>query len=430
MPKRKAIDLSTKVQIIERIEAGEKQAKVCGDYELSKQTVSTIFSNKQKIKEAFEQNRLVDTRKKIRSATYSDIDEAMEKWYTQVRAKGLPVSGPLLIEKPKRFAELLKVDDFKASQGWIDKFKTRHGLKCKVLAGEAESVSDATVQNWTDDVLPKHLEGWQAKNVFNCDESGLFWKMLPNRTLARKGEECHGAKKSKERVTLMFCSNADGSEKYPLAVIGKFKNPRCFKNVTNMPVHYYAQKNAWMDRYIFKQWLEAFDKKITKQRRNVLLFYDNVGSHIIDDVSLRSTTIVTLPPNTTSRLQPMDQGIIEACKKRYRSRLLQRVVVDLKAGTETKISLLDAIHLISRAWNDVTEKSIVNCYRKAGFKFDTVVEDEPTEDTADRIAEDRNVWDFISKHLNVSADQTLTAEDYVNCDENLSVDDTEFRKQK
>ena len=248
--------------------------------------------------------------------------------------------------------------------------------------------------------------------------------MLPNRTLARKGEECHGAKKSKERVTLMFCSNADGSEKYPLAVIGKFKNPRCFKNVTNMPVHYYAQKNAWMDRYIFKQWLEAFDKKITKQGRNVLLFYDNVGSHIIDDVSLRSTTIVTLPPNTTSRLQPMDQGIIEACKKRYRSRLLQRVVVDLKAGTETKISLLDAIHLISRAWNDVTEKSIANCYRKAGFKFDTVVENEPTEDTADRIAEDRNVWNFISKHLNVPTDQTF--EDYVNCDENLSVDDTEL----
>ena len=176
MPKREAIDLSTKVQIIERIEAGEKQAKVCGDYELSKQTVSTIFSNKQKTKEAFEQNRLVDTRKKIRSATYSDIDEAMEKWYTQVRAKGLPVSGPLLIEKPKRFAELLKVDDFKASQGWIDKFKTRHGLKCKVLAGVAESVSDATVQNWTDVVLPKHLEGWQAKNV----QLRRIWTILEN----------------------------------------------------------------------------------------------------------------------------------------------------------------------------------------------------------------------------------------------------------
>ena len=42
---------------------------------------------------------------------------------------------------------MMQLDNFKASQGWIDKFKSRHGLCTKVMAGEVESVSE-TVQSY------------------------------------------------------------------------------------------------------------------------------------------------------------------------------------------------------------------------------------------------------------------------------------------
>ncbi len=56
---------------------------------------------------------------------------------------------------------------------------------------------------------------------------------------------------------------------------------------------------------------------------------------------------VFLPQNTTSRLQPLDLGIIQAFKLQYYKRLLT--------------------HVISKAWNDISETTIVKCFATAGI---------------------------------------------------------------
>ena len=82
---------------------------------------------------------------------------------------------------------------------------------------------------------------------FHVDKTGLFFKLLPDSTLAFKGETCHGGKRAKEGITVLVGGNAYGSEKLPLLVIGKSKNPRCFKSVHSLPVDYTASKKAWMN---------------------------------------------------------------------------------------------------------------------------------------------------------------------------------------
>ena len=90
--------------------------------------------------------------------------------------------------------------------------------------------------------------------VFNCDETGLYWKLLPNKTLVSAREkEAKGFKKPKDRVTLMACTNATGSIKFPLVFIHKSENPRCFKNMdkNDLPVDYYSQKNpGWICAFL------------------------------------------------------------------------------------------------------------------------------------------------------------------------------------
>ena len=45
--------------------------------------------------------------------------------------------------------------------------------------------------------------------LYNADESGLYWRCLPEKTLASSDEkEAPGMKKQKDRVTLMLCANA------------------------------------------------------------------------------------------------------------------------------------------------------------------------------------------------------------------------------
>lgn len=61
--------------------------------------------------------------------------------------------------------------------------------------------------------------------------------------------------------------------------------------------------------------------------RSVLLLIDNFSTYIAavskleaipQGMRLKNTEVVFLPPNTTSKLQPLDQGIIASFKARYR----------------------------------------------------------------------------------------------------------------
>ena len=91
--------------------------------------------------------------------------------------------------------------------------------------------------------------------IYNADETGLLWRCIPRNTLATNQESnISGWKESKERVTVLCCANASGSHKLKLLVVGKSMHPRCFKNSKVLPVHYTANKRAWMTRNIFTEW--------------------------------------------------------------------------------------------------------------------------------------------------------------------------------
>ena len=71
-------------------------------------------------------------------------------------------------------------------------------------------------------------------------------------------------KASKERVTVFCCVNMIG-EKQGLLVIGKSKNPRCFKGVKSLPVKYFFSANAWMTNLIFNNWLIKWDCELSER---------------------------------------------------------------------------------------------------------------------------------------------------------------------
>lgn len=78
----------------------------------------------------------------------------------------------------------------------------------------------------------------------------------------------------------MLCVNMLSEFKKPL-VIGKAKKPRCFKNinVSHLDVTWALNQKAWMTQSLMTDWLYAFDKRMARQRRKVLLFMDNATSH-------------------------------------------------------------------------------------------------------------------------------------------------------
>ncbi|XP_033106231.1 jerky protein homolog-like [Anneissia japonica] len=190
----------------------------------------------------------------------------------QQRAKGTPISGPLLQEKALMFAKELYPDShhkFKASNGWLTRFKGRHASRSVTLQGESLSANTDAVASFKTK-LQKIIaeEGLTRDQLFNADETGLWWYLMPNRTLVLHGETtAKNFKMAKDRVTVLGCANAIGTCKIPLAFIHKSAKPRCFKhdNMEDLPVHYYSQHNAWMDAFVFKKWFN--DKFVPFVRR-------------------------------------------------------------------------------------------------------------------------------------------------------------------
>ena len=50
-------------------------------------------------------------------------------------------------------------------------------------------------------LIPELLSGFASDDIWNIDETGLFWKALPDRGFGVKGSACKGGKKVKERFT-------------------------------------------------------------------------------------------------------------------------------------------------------------------------------------------------------------------------------------
>ncbi|GBN35364.1 hypothetical protein AVEN_225762-1 [Araneus ventricosus] len=76
-----------------------------------------------------------------------------------------------------------------------------------------------------ENVWPDIIRNYDEKDIFNADETGLFYKLTPNQTLKFQGENCVGGKLSKVRITILVCANMNGSEKQKLTVIGKSQKP-------------------------------------------------------------------------------------------------------------------------------------------------------------------------------------------------------------
>ena len=64
---------------------------------------------------------------------------------------------------------------------------------------------------------------YAKEDVYNLDETGSFWRALPDRVFGKKGKQCKGGERSKERITVAFITNAPGGKEKAI-VIGKSEN--------------------------------------------------------------------------------------------------------------------------------------------------------------------------------------------------------------
>ena len=133
-----------------------------------------------------------------------------------------------------------------------------------------------------------------------------------------------------------------------------------------------------MDCKLFTDWFhKRFVPSVNKFCRDrgieekVLLLLDNAPSHpssaslVSEDGKVKT---VLLPPNTTSVIQPMDQGVLEPLKRQYKRKLLSHIIMENEDSSVPEllksVTMKDVVYWISEAWNEATNDSLAKAWKQ------------------------------------------------------------------
>ena len=391
--KRKRLTIEEKRQVIYQIKAGKSVSCVAALFEIGKQTVRDITKRESSL-DHYQMNFDGDSRKNMRRPADENVDLALYQWFRGQRAAGAEISGLMVQTKALEFNRLLDgPDSFTASSGWLWRFQKRHGIHDVPIEGERQ-LADYPAAETFSATLQSIIanENLSPHQLYNIDETGLVYRQTPKSTLGLRTEtSAPGRKIAKDRVTLLVGANASGSDRLPLLMIGKSKTPRCFNkaNPDSIPVKYTHQRSSWMDANIFEDYMKntlfPHVKKTLKKHnlpQRAIITIDNATVHRSFEKDGISTLF--LPANTTSVIQPMDQGVIAALKKRYRTQFMKKIA-DREDGVSVideikKWNLMDTAVNISECWAAMKESTLKNAWNNILPDAPAAIAEEPELD--------------------------------------------------
>jgi hypothetical protein len=115
----------------------------------------------------------------VKQTEHPEVNEMLELWVTKAMSDNIHVSGEILRQKWKHFADLVGVPDDERlvlSEGWLNALKKQYGLRGYKWHGKAGSANSEDIEHEHKRVyklIRKH--GFRLKDIFNMHETKLFW---------------------------------------------------------------------------------------------------------------------------------------------------------------------------------------------------------------------------------------------------------------
>ncbi|GBO09966.1 Jerky -like [Araneus ventricosus] len=190
------------------------------------------------------------------------------------------------------------------------------------------------------------------------------------------------------------------------------------------------QESAWMNSSLFSEWFrDCFVPEVKKNLKKLklkkaILLMDNVPAHPdVETLKAENITCIFIPRNTTAILQPMDQGVIESMKRRYRKQLLSKLLFEgdddeVEAARSIvqfckALTLKDCVYMIKETCESVPEHTLKPPLRKLAPYLENV--DESNDSGSVTVTELNGLskkfpgcgnceGDYISSWLNCDAD--------------------------
>ncbi|OWZ08587.1 hypothetical protein PHMEG_00018843 [Phytophthora megakarya] len=297
--------------------------------------------------------------KKRRVVQHPQLDSALANWVIQMAGRGQTVQGDLTKEKAKEFAKMLAIPESEQpefSNGWLHSFQLRHNFNDVVAANGRRA--GQKVLYWTNmEALMAETDKYEPKDVFAVDETPVLYTMPPVQNALEEGRM-----RCKKRFVVSLAANADGSEKLQPLFVSHHEHPKCFRKKTaeQHGLHYFSNNKAWMTGVIFSRWLQRLDFAMANQKRRILLFINDMPSHVIAHLDLTNVVMFVLTPAVMQMLNPITSRVVNTFKKRFRRYHLRHAIDKAEATKNTMfdVDVLQAMKWAAASWDEITTETI------------------------------------------------------------------------
>ena len=202
---KRTLTLDRKIKLLD---ANKERKQSCRQlvemFDIGKTAAANIIKNEASIRKKYEEFK--GDLKRKRKGQFNDINEILYEWFKKCCAANIYPDGPMLQEEAmeiKKCLDRVEFKNFTASNGWLEKWKISYGVRERKVNSEAGEVTEYTVSAWMERLV-------ELTRIWNMDETGRFFKALPEKGLAEEKSQVRGGKKSKTRLTIAFFVNAAG----------------------------------------------------------------------------------------------------------------------------------------------------------------------------------------------------------------------------